>query len=151
MTELRKQSNLLKWLGCNVVAFARHPRRITCLDCGFLSFGDKEVSTANRILLHMRGQAGCPSLDVLGCWRSLWIILDLSYFGGYPADEIFDMVEKQQRNCKGYFKYRPGLLPSDHQNLQLKALEWKQKLLFAVLGSVLTLLVAWLAKLLGLR
>ena len=147
-----KQTNLLKRLGRNVAAFAHHPRRITCLECGFLALDDKEVSTADRIRLHMRGTAGgCPSLEKLCCFRSLWVNFDLSYCGVPPADEIFDMVQKSQRNCKGFFRYRSGWSPSGHQDLLLKSLEWKQKLFFAVLGSGLTLFAAWLAKLFGLR
>lgn len=138
----------------SVVSYVRHPFGVTCLDCGFLAIGQQEVDTSDRILLHCRGTAGCPPLEKLMCFRSLWVYFDLTYCGVPPADEIFDMVQKQQRNCKGYFRYMPGWSPSGHQELLLKALEWKQKFRFAVLGAVLgsglTLLATWMGKLLGL-
>ncbi len=138
-----------------MASFARHPRRITCLECGFFSLEDKEVSSADRILLHMRGTAGgCPPLDSLGCWRSLWVEYDLTYCG-VDAGAILDEVQRDRRNCKGFFRYNSGNSPSDHQELLLKAQERKQKLIFTVIGSVIgsgiTLFVTWLVKLFGMR
>lgn len=130
-------------------AWVRHPLGVTCLDCGFLALGDKEVSTANRMLLHVRGTAGCPPLEELSCSRSLWTDYDLTYCR-VDAAAIFDEVGKQRRDCEGFFPCRPGWSPGGHQDLLLKGLETKQKVLFALLGSLLTLLAAWVAKLLGL-
>ena len=108
------------------------------------------MSTADRVLLHVRGKAACPPLDVLGCCRSLWVDYDLTYFGTSVAG-VFDEVQKDRRDCVGFFRYKPGWSPSGHQDLLLKTLETKQKTAFALLGSLLTLLCLWVAKLLGLR
>jgi hypothetical protein len=132
------------------VAWVRHPAGVTCLDCGFLALGDEETTSTNRILLHARGVAGCPPLEGLRCSRSLWVEYDLTYCG-VNADALFHEVGKQRRECEGFFRYRPGWSPGGHQDLLSKALETKQKVLFVLLGSLLTLLAEWLAKLLGLR
>lgn len=138
----------------NAVSYVRHPLGVTCLDCGFLALGQQEVDTSTRILLHCRGTAGCPPLENLRCFRSLWIDLDLTYFGGPPTDEIFDMVEKQQRNCKGYFRYKPGWSPTGHQDLLLMSQDKREKIYIALfsggLGVFLALFGKWLARIFGL-
>jgi len=135
-------------------AYVRHPFGVTCLDCGFLSLEQQEVNTSERILLHCRGTAGCPPLEYLRCFRSLWVDLDLAYPGGYPANDIFDKVLKQQRNCKGYFRYRPGWSPSGHQELLLNSQDKREKIYIALfsgcLGVLLGLFGKWLARVLGL-
>lgn len=135
----------------NAVSYVRHPLGVTCLHCGFLALGQQEVNSAARILLHCRGTAGCPPLEELWCFRSLWVDFDLIYSGAPPDDEIFDMVQKQQRNCKGFFRYRSGWSSSDHRDLLLKTKDWWGRLAFALLGVILTLLVMWMAKRLGLK
>jgi len=135
----------------NMVSYIRHPFGVTCLDCGFLALEQQEIDKSKRIQLHCKGTAGCPPLEYLRCFRSLWVDLDLTYSSGYPADDIFDIVEKQQRNCEGYFRYRPGWSPSDHRDLLLKTKERWVRLLFALLGVVLTVFGMWLAKKLGLK
>jgi hypothetical protein len=138
----------------NAIAYVRHPFGVTCLDCGFLALEQQEVDTSDRILLHCRGAGGCPPLEYLRCFRSLWVELDLVYFGGYPPDDIFDTVVKQRRNCKGYFRYRPGWSPSGHQELLLKSEDKREKIYIALfsggLGVFLGLFGKWLARVCGL-
>jgi hypothetical protein len=141
-----------------VVGFVRHPVPVTCLDCGFLAFEAKEVTSADRILLHCEGSAGLPctseNLTKYNCTRSLWVDYDLTYFGGSAAG-IFDELKKRRRCCGGYLKYRPGFAPSEHRDLLLKRMDSNEKLKFAVLGAitggVVALFFAWVAKHFGLK
>lgn len=147
-------SNSLKKLANTVVSYFHYPFGVTCLDCGFLALGEKEVSKANSIMLYCRGTAGCPPLEMLWCSRSLWVDYDLSY-AGFDAEGIFDEILKQRRDCKGFFRYRPGWSPPGHQDLLLKTLERRKNffyfLLASFLGSLLTLLGTRFAKFFGLR
>jgi hypothetical protein len=129
---------------------------VTCLDCGFLAFEDREVTRTDRILLHCEGSAGLPcsqeNLTNFNCARSLWVDYDLTYFGGAPPQ---GEVKRQRRGCVGYLKYRPGFSPKEHRDLLLKRMDSKEKLKFAVLGAIaggiVTLLFALAAKHLGLK
>ncbi|SRR6266404_647432 len=137
-----------------ILGFVRHPRPVTCLDCGFLALGNEEVTRAERILLHGEGSAGLPcspeELTDLNCTRSLWVDYDLTYVDG-SAQGIFDELEQDRRGCAGFLRYRPGFSPSEHRDLLLKRMDSKEKLKFAVLGGIVTLFFAWVAKHLGLR
>ena len=136
------------------VSYARHPVGVTCLDCGFLAMGDEEVSLSNRILLHCRGSAGCPPLEEIRCFRSLWVDYDLAYVGT-NADGIFDEILMQRRHCPGFFRYKPSWSPKEHQDLLLKSEERKEKIwgyiLATAVGALGTLLVQYIAKHLGLK
>lgn len=121
-------------LASTAVSYARHPFGVTCLDCGFLALGEKELSTASRILLHCKGAAGCPPLEMIWCSRSLWVVYDLTYVGT-DAEGIFDEVQKERRGCKGFFRYRPGWSPTGHQDMLLKALERRKNFFYVLLGS----------------
>jgi len=137
-----------------VYTHVHHPLKITCLDCGFLSLRSDEVTRADRVMLSARGRAGgCPSLNILDCSRSLWIDYDLTYVAT-DAGAIFDEVERDRRSCEGFFKYKPGWSPGGHKDLLLKALAFRQKVFFVVLGVFVTFLATWLGpqllKLLGL-
>ena len=136
-----------------ILGFARHPLPVTCLDCGFLALDDEEVTKADRIMLHCEGNAGLPcspeELTNLNCTRSLWVDYDLNLRNS--AQGIFDELQRERRGCAGYLKYRPGFSPSEHRDLLLKRMDSKEKLKFAVLGGIVTLFFAWIAKHLGLR
>jgi len=148
----------LKGLGRTLVTYARHPRKVTCLNCGFLSFGeDTEVSTADRILLHaVKESPKLPPVDELCCSRKSWVDYDLIY-GATDTGGIIDEIQKDRRDCQAFFRYWPGWSPSGHRDLLLKAFEKRQKVFFTVLGvflgalgSLLTRLGDWVAKGLGL-
>jgi hypothetical protein len=132
----------------SIISFIRHPFGITCLKCGFLSVGDHEVDTSSRILLDCRGSAGNPRMDLIKCYKSLWVNLDLEYFPGPPADEIFDMVTSEQRQCKGYLKYRPGWSPKD---LLIKHQDLKDKIIMAIIGGIIGLFLGIFGKWLSTR
>ncbi len=138
----------------SILGFARHPFPVTCLDCGFLALGDEEVTRAGRIMLHCEGKAGLPcspeELTNLNCTRSLWVDYDVMYKRD-SVQGIFDELEQDRRGCTGYLKYRPGFSPSEHRDLLLKRMDSKEKLKFVVLGGIVTLFFAWIAKHLGLR
>ena len=137
-----------------LVGFVRRTARVTCLDCGFLAFQDREVTRADRILLHCKGTAGLPchpdDLPAdLGCTRSLWVQYEL-VFGG-SLEGVFDELERDRRSCPGYLKYIPGFSPKEHRDQLLKRMDNTERIRFAVLGGIITLIVAWLAKHFGLK
>jgi hypothetical protein len=58
---IRKRKKVLARLAKltrTAAAHLRHPRKVTCLDCGLLALGDSEVIPANRVLFAVRGVAG---------------------------------------------------------------------------------------------
>jgi len=137
------------------VSYVRHPAGVTCIDCVFLAMGDEEVTFSNRILLLCRGRAGgCPPLEEIRCFRSLWIDYDLVYVGTV-ADGIFDEILRQRRHCPGFFRYKPSWSPKEHQDLLLKSEERKEKIwgyiLATAVGILGTLVVQYIAKHLGLK
>jgi len=135
----------------SVVSHLWHPKGMTCLECGFLAFGDCEVIGDDRRDLSVRGVAGCPPLQDIQCFKKLWgrDVID--------ADGIFSEIEKRRRPCKGFFPYRPGYSPPEHRGLQERKLEKKQDrlekitigILSALAGYTLPLLKGWLRKYLG--
>ncbi len=101
-----------------LLAYIRHPFGITCLACGFLAVDRQELTPSERISLYCRCSAGgCPPLDEIRCFRSLWVDLDLTYSYPYPLEEVLDEVNRSHRGCKGFFKHKPGSSPSGHQEL----------------------------------
>jgi len=110
---------LLRKLIYGVVLKQDHRFGKTCLDCGFLAFRGLEVTTANRILLNVKGKAGAPQIEMLNCSRSLWVDYDLIY-ASFDAKGIYDELQKQRKDCEGFFSYRPGVSPKEHQKLLLK-------------------------------
>jgi hypothetical protein len=130
----------------------RRPRRVTCLDCGYLSFGGAEATGEDRVILAERmaawGNVGISldiSLDTLRCFRSLW--LEYRLLGG--GDEvILSELDTDRRGCRGFDRHRPGFTPSEHLDLLSKRWEARRQFWLTVLGSAagatLALLVAWL-------
>jgi len=135
------------------VACLRHPKGMTCLNCGFLALADREVSTANRILLAARGKAGSPPLDELCCTKKLWVSYDLRYFSG-SSEGLFDEVRKRRRPCVGFMRYIPGRSPCEHRELEDHKRARREKIVIGLLsgagGIVATLLTKWLLNYLGL-
>jgi hypothetical protein len=131
------------------LAHLRRPRRVTCLDCGFLALAGGEVGGANRVRLGIKGAAGCPPLEALGCSHSLWIDYDLMY-SGTDATAIFEELEKDRRQCTDFFRYRPGSSPREHQDLVLKKRDLWQRIVLAVLSWILGFFAAWASRRFGL-
>ena len=142
----------------SAVAHLRHPKGTTCLPCGFLGSGDKELIAADRILLSSKDSAEHPPLTKVRCTRSLWIDYDLRNFEN-ARDGIFTELHKRRRPCEGFLRYRPGWSPSEHRDLLQTKIQTKterrEKILITAVssigGSVLTLLGAWLLKRWGLK
>lgn len=140
----------LKGLARRSFLRVKHPRRVTCYQCGFLSFGDNEVTFQHREIL----ASGEPSLAVenLRCFRSCW-----TEYGVYDwsEDTVRSELEMDRRDCQGFFRHRPGFKPNEHRDQLLKRWETKRQFFFTVLGSALgsafALLVAWLTIKFGLK
>lgn len=141
-------------LANETLAFLRHPRGMTCLECGFLALNDREVSKADRVLLACSGEAGCPPLNQLRCVRKLWVNYDLQNFEN-SRDGLFEEIQQRRRPCEGFLRYRPGWSPDEHKELLQARLDRREKIIIssmsAIGASVLTLLGAWLLKLWGLK
>ena len=129
-------------------SYVAHPFGVTCLECGFLALGDREVSTADRMMLCARGVV-LPPLDELHCSRSLWVFYDLNYVK-LDVGGIFDELGKQCRRCKGFFRYRPGWSPVGHQDLLLRSQDTKKTILIIALTSVFAFIAGWLAHYFGI-
>lgn len=140
----------LRRLAHGLLIRVKHPKRVACLNCGFLSLGEAEVTAADRLMLSAKGAGACPDLEVLHCSRSLWVRYDL-FYSGTNAEGIFEELEVDRRDCAGFLRHRPGWTPFEHRDLLSKTLEARQKITFAVVGSLLTLFAAWLTKQLGIR
>ncbi len=123
--------------------YVRHPRKVTCLECGFLTAGNNaQLTYADRAMLHAGGPAG--SIEGVYCLRGLWVGFELN---GLP-DDFWDELKEDRRTCGGYLKYNPGWSPKEHRDLLLKRQERKDKLLFLIAGAVIALIVQWVAGLL---
>jgi hypothetical protein len=135
-------------------AYLCHPKGMTCLHCGFLALGDGEVSTADRVLLGANGEGGCPPLNKLHCTRKLWVEYDLMYFDT-SRDGLFAELHKRRRPCVGFLLYRPGWSPSEHRDLLRTKIDRRTQIVISAASAVgasgLTLLGAWLLKLLRLK
>jgi hypothetical protein len=144
----------------NLIHRIRRPRRVTCLDCGFLSFGEAEATKEDRVMLAARvGLAGrnvevspSISLDTIRCFRSRWI--DYAVFGG-DDDSILRELAMDRRGCPDFGTHRRGFSPKEHKDQLLKRWESRRQFFLTVLGSavgsLLALLVAWLTWRLGIK
>lgn len=151
---IRKRKRVLARLAKftrTAAAHLRHPRKPTCLDCGFLALGDAEVNKANRVLFAVRGVAGCPPVGALRCSRSLWVDYDLLYYRP-DAAAIFEEIETDRSQCKGFHRYQEGYSPRDHLDLLSKAHDKahdsRRTLLVVFLSAILAFIVAWLTRVL---
>lgn len=133
----------------NVVIFVRRPRRVTCLECGFLAWDSKEVDTPTRITLYNPGLAGQPAeFEKFHCLRSMWT-WSLTYVDT-DASIVRDELQQSRRGCDGYYRYRQGWSPGEHRDLVLKSSEnrfrvW-QVILSAAVGGAVALIVNRLTK-----
>jgi len=65
------------------------------------------------------------------------------------VEGILDELQRPRRTCEGFLVYRPGWSPTGHQDLLLKGIARKEKILFAVLGWVLGVIGTLLVKFFG--
>jgi hypothetical protein len=139
-------------------AYLCHPKGMTCLNCGFLELGDREVGTAYRVALADNGEPECPPLDKLHCAKKLWVRSDLRIFDDGRGG-LFRELQERRRPCVGFLRYRPGRSPSGHLNLEDKKRARRERrvdvLISAFVGAVVALLTTqlttWLLKHHGLR
>jgi len=133
--------------------YLRHPRRVDCLDCGFLALGGYEVTEAERIQIATPSSGTQPDWKKLWCHCNRWVRYELTYTG--PSYEgLQEELQQDRRTCKSYLRYREGWSPDEHRELRLKREEVRVRVLFlllgSLLGSALTLLVKSLTNWLGL-
>ncbi len=135
-------------------AYLRHPKGMTCLNCGFLALADGEVSPANRVLLGANGEAGCPPINKLRCTKKLWISYDLTYFDD-SRDGLFAELRERRRPCVGFLRYRPVRSPREHLDLEESKRARSEKIIIGLLGAAVGILAAiltkWLLKYFGLN
>lgn len=139
----------------------KRPRRVTCLDCGYLSFGEAEATVEDRVMLaHRVGELAetnaymspSISLDDLRCFRACWIDYAVYARNDYS---ILRELEMDRRGCKDFDRHRRGFKPYEHRDLLLKRWETRRQFFFTVVGSAvgsaLALLVAWLTWRFGIK
>lgn len=123
-------------------AYVRHPRQVTCLDCGFLACSnDDEVVSAERARLYIHEK-------VVRCFRSLWIVQDLPLdlraprFTLWPDfNVIYEELERPRRRCRGFYPYDPGRSPSKHLDLVQRTAEKRLRFWLILVGAVLVGLI----------
>lgn len=146
----------------DAITHLRHPKGMSCLECGFLAFGDGEMITFNRGFLReglfpfltkasaatLPQQHGIsPHLEHThpNCFKSLWV--RDSERAGYG---IIDEVVKRRRPCEGFFPYKPGYSPSEHRALQENKQARNEKITVGILsalgGAAITLVLSWFKK-----
>lgn len=112
----------------------------TCLDCGFLTIQNKEISHPQRIMIGTEGKsASMPSnYEQTRCFKDLWEY-DLHYIGN-SFDGVIDEIKINRNSCRGFIPYEPGFTPEQHIEIQLEnrkeKLQWKVAIL-GFLGSLL--------------
>lgn len=121
----------------------RHPRRIGCLDCGFLALGGKEVSDAARIEISSPSSGSQPDWRKLWCHCNRWVSYELIYAG--PSYEgLQEELRADRRTCDSFLRYRHGWSPDEHRALVLKKEEVRVRVLLLLLGSVLGFVLGFL-------
>ena len=104
---------------------------ITCKDCGFLAFKEREVSKAERIELERPVSAGGLDLSLVraspdrtSCARNLWTE------GGGVLEEI----DRPRRKCPGFYRHEAGYSPAQHFELQQQRRRERLQWRIAMLG-----------------
>ena len=122
------------------------PQR-TCLDCGFLAFGDQEATAEDRARLYTRGQlGGLPGpVNEWRCFRNLW---DWGLHYTEPNwDAVLGEVHYNRRACSGFCHHSGGRLPADHFQIEKDSTEFRRKLwlgLLPLLYGSIGAAIAWL-------
>lgn len=133
------------------------PRTHTCIDCGFLALGNREVASGDRWMLASRGtNAKMPVLTSLRCYRSLWVQYDTDYCGN-PDGPKLDEVNRNRR-CEGFVRYMPGFSSEELMKRLLGSKDKKTQFFYTLLAAFLAAILAllgqtgqqWVAKFLGL-
>jgi hypothetical protein len=114
---------------------------ITCKDCGFLAFEEREVSKAERIELRTRSASAGKLItsmlrvqpERISCAKKLWTVLD----------RVDEEIDRPRQKCTGFFRHEGGISPAQHFELQeqrrREGLQWR----IAMLGFFGVVLVAF--------
>ena len=106
------------------------PQQHTCLTCGFLTVGGREISATERqALVAERAPADAVHLR---CYLELWD--ELSPDVGLP-----DVLREAQtlRTCKGHLSHEPGQSPKQHLLTSVRRQRRRPQWQVATLVSVL--------------
>ena len=108
------------------------PKR-TCLDCGFLAYGDQEADGPDRERFHVLGQlGGYPGEPELWrCFRGQWTAH--LHYGGPSWEPVLTEVSWDQRGCRAFRRHSPGRTPAEHLKLEDGAIEFRRKLMLGLL------------------
>lgn len=138
----------LKMLARRSLLRIRRPR--SCLECGFLAFGEEEATREDRESLGFESLN--HSLVKFHCFLSCWT--DCAVYG-WSEDSVRRELEADRRDCPSFFRHRRGWTPNEHRELVSKRWDTKRQIIITVfgsfLGSALTLLVGWLAWRIGIK
>lgn len=125
----------------------------TCLDCGFLTIQDRELSRPQRITLGTRGKSAVMPAhsEQTRCFKDLWDY-DLHYSGD-TFDGVIEEIERSRDDCPGFELYEPGFTPEQHLENQIQQrkekLQWRiAKLGFwgGLLGGAVGTIIVWFLK-----
>jgi hypothetical protein len=99
-------------------AFLRR-RKLTCLDCGFLTIEGRELSEAERIMLGTRGVSAVmpANPELTRCARSRWTEYELTYPSN-SLDGVFEVIDRPREGCPEFLQHEGGYTPAQHFELQ---------------------------------
>lgn len=130
-------------------------KKRTCLNCGFLTIQDSELSRPAQIMLGSRGvSAVMPTHpEQTRCFKNLWDY-DLTYIGD-TFDGVIEEIELSRDNCPGFVTYEAGFTPAQHLEAQLEQrkerLQWRiaklgfwGALLGGIVGTIILSLLKWI-------
>ena len=129
---------------------------ITCQDCGFLTFEEREISKAERMMLRTPGVS--PGMLITSkvqtnpggtsCARNLWT----------GMHGVYEEINRPRQKCPGFLQHEAGYSPAQHFELQeqrrRERLQWRIAMLGffgavlgAFIGSFLRDIPHWLVSL----
>ena len=103
----------------------------------------QEVDTSTRIMLYNPESATQPSgAEYFHCFRSMWTWP--LHYGAVDYGVVQEEVRQSRRDCRGFYRYRPGWSPIEHRELVLKASENRFRVWLAILSAAIGVLVGFI-------
>ena len=119
----------------------------TCLDCGFLAYGDDEADAPTRERFYTQGQLGGLSgqPEKWRCFRGLWTAH--MHYGKPDWEPVLTETGWDRRGCPAFYRHDPGRTPVEHLRLERERVEFRRQLVLklppVVYGS-LGAIIGWL-------